>query len=73
MITRRLDTTSTFLCNATAACPAVFKLDDGDYAIIGTKVTNDLKPHLPDGSGCADYEEIVRVPRATFENAATNL
>lgn len=73
MITRRLDTNFPFECNATAACPAIFQLDDGDFAIIGTTVTDKLKPELPDGSGCAKHEDIVRVPRETFEDAVKNL
>lgn len=73
MIARRLDITSPLECNATAACPAIFKLDDGDYAIIGASVTDEVKPHLPLGSGCSPHESIVRVPRVTFEDAVKNL
>jgi len=72
MISRRLDTTA-LQCYATAACPAIFELDDGDFAVIGAEVTEGMKPHLPKGSGCADYERIVRLPRATFEDAVRNL
>ena len=73
MISRRLDITSPRQCNATAACPAIFKLDDGDFAIIGSNVTEEVRPHLPTGSGCAEHENIVRVPKATFEDAVKNL
>jgi hypothetical protein len=34
MIARRLDITSPLECNATAACPTIFKLDD--YLLAGT-------------------------------------
>jgi len=72
MILQRLDITSPLQCSSTAACPAIFRLDDGNYAIIGTEDTASIKPHLPKGSGCADHERIVRVPRETFEDAAKN-
>lgn len=73
MITRRLDLAPNPLCQATTACPAVFQLDDGNIAIIGTDVTEDVKPHLPKGSGCASHERIVRIPKLVLEAATENL
>lgn len=69
MITRRLDRSPNPLCQSTTACPAIFELDDGNIAIIGTDVTTALKPYLPEGSGCADHERITRVPKTVFLDA----
>lgn len=70
---RRIDITAEQLCNNTAACPAVFENADGDFLIIGTESTNEVIPHLPIGSGCADYERVIKVPRAVILDAAKNL
>ena len=73
MIARRLDKTSQVECYATSACPAIFQLEDGNIAIIGSEVTKLLKPHLPEGSGCADHEMIVKIPREIFQDAIKHL
>ena len=72
MIARRLDTLPNPLCQSTTACPAIFELEDGDFAIIGTDATSSLKEHLPPGSGCANHESIVRIPRVVFLGAVEN-
>jgi hypothetical protein len=72
MIVRRLDTSPNPLCQSTSACPAFFELDDGNFAIIGATATEKIKPHLPDGSGCADHEAIIKVPRSVFLDAVKN-
>ena len=53
-------------CNTNATCPDVFELPDGDFAVIGTDVTAELAGRLPEGSGCAGHERIVRIPRAVM-------
>jgi len=70
MIKRRLDTS--YRCDTTAACPAVFELDNGDFAIIGTASTKTIKPVFPEGSGCAQHEEIITVPKAVFREAVAS-
>lgn len=44
-------------------CPDLFEMTDGDFAIIGIDVTDDVVPHLPPSAGCGPDERIVRVPR----------
>ena len=54
-------------------CPDVFELDDGDFAIIGRRVTKELKSHLPNDASCGSDEEIVILPRKVFMNAAKDV
>ena len=68
-ITRRLNTRR---CVTNGTCPAIFELDDGRIAIIGT-VAPHLTPHLPAGSGVGPDEDIVIVPRDVLTSAARNL
>lgn len=53
-------------CSNEWGCPAVFELPDGQFAIIGTDRTEELRSQLPPGAGCAPHERIVVVPRETL-------
>jgi hypothetical protein len=49
--------------------PDILELDDGDFAVIGVDITEELgRNPLPDAK-CAPSERIVRVPRVTFISA----
>ncbi|MEV5609601.1 hypothetical protein [Streptomyces sp. NPDC052225] len=50
-------------------CPDVFELSDGNFAVIGTEATADLRNELPADAGVADYERIVIVNRETLVRA----
>ncbi|WP_327661147.1 MULTISPECIES: hypothetical protein [unclassified Streptomyces] len=52
-----------------ANCPDLFELSDGNFAVIGTEATADLKDELPSDAGVADYERIVIVSRETLVRA----
>lgn len=60
-------------CVACNNCPDVFELEDGDFAVIGFDVTNELAKRLPGDAGCGPGERIVRVPRAVFEAACRDI
>lgn len=53
-------------CSTNVTCPAVFRLEDGNFAVIGTHRTEELRPHLPADAGVADYERIVIIPKAVM-------
>jgi hypothetical protein len=53
-------------CVACNNCPDLFELDDGDFAVIGFDVTEELADRLPDDAGCGPAERIVRIPRAVL-------
>ena len=49
-------------CRSTFACPDIWELDDGDFAVIGTDITEHADK-LPPTAGCAKNERMVRIPR----------
>ena len=59
-------------CQNTAACPDIFELTDGDFAIIGSDITNEAGK-LPADAGCAPHERIVRIPRKLLVHAKANI
>ncbi|SNY62731.1 hypothetical protein SAMN05421748_1243 [Paractinoplanes atraurantiacus] len=52
------------LSNAT--CPDIFELSNGDFAVIGTDMTQTLDGILPADAARADHERIVVVSRETL-------
>jgi hypothetical protein len=59
-------------CFKTAGCPDLFELGDGDFAIIGSDIT-DQAGNLPSDAGCAPHERIIRVPRSLLVNAKADI
>jgi hypothetical protein len=57
-------------CSGCHGCPDILELDNGDFAIIGTDIT-EFARELPAWAGCAAYERIVRIPRQTLVLART--
>jgi hypothetical protein len=41
-------------------------MESGDFAIIGTDITDEAVSFLPPGSGCGPKERVVRIPRKTL-------
>ena len=73
MFVRRLGTGATVKqCQSTFACPGIWELADGDFAVIGADLTA-LAGDLPPGSGCASTERIVRVPRELLIRARRDI
>jgi hypothetical protein len=56
-----------------ATCPDIFELSSGDFAVIGTDVTEELEALLPADAGRADYERIVVVSRETLVAARRDI
>lgn len=54
-------------------CPDIWELEDGSFAVIGRRKTAELKGLLPPTAGCADYEEIVVIPRGTLLAAKNDI
>jgi hypothetical protein len=72
MFVRRLGPERNVECSGCHGCPDILELEDGDFAVIGADIT-DFAPQLPDGTGCAAGERIVRLPRATLLLAIPHL
>lgn len=74
MILRKLGPpTDAALCVSGHACPDLFELTTGDFAIIGADITQEASACLPPGSGCSPQERIVRVPRRTLVLARADI
>ena len=60
-------------CSGCDGCPDIWELMNGDFAIIGTDITDIAIPHLPPTAGCGPDERIVRLPRNLLLNAKRNI
>lgn len=54
---------------ALQGCPDIFELENGDFAIIGSDVTSQVKCKLPPGATCGPDERIIAIPRTTLIRA----
>ena len=50
-------------CQGGCSCPGILELTGGDFAVIGSDITEEATGKLPDGSGCGPGERVVRIPR----------
>lgn len=73
MFLKRLGSDSYVACSDTAGCPDIWELNDGDFAIIGTDITDDAKAKLPVTAGCASGERIIRLPRRVLVSAKQDI
>jgi hypothetical protein len=51
---------------AASGCPDIFELESGDFAIIGSDITEILREHLPASASCGPDERIIQLPRKTL-------
>lgn len=61
------------LSQAAMNCPDVWELDNGDFAVIGIEMTEELAPRLPPTASCGPDERIVRVPRRILVDARADI
>ncbi len=54
-------------------CPDIFELDTGDFAIIGTTKTHEIRQGLPEDARLASYESIVVIPRFLMVSAKPDI
>ncbi|GAA2714937.1 hypothetical protein Apa02nite_096790 [Actinoplanes palleronii] len=54
-------------------CPDIFQLADGNFAVIGTNRTEELRSQLPADAGIAPYENLVVISRETLMAAVKDL
>jgi hypothetical protein len=52
-----------------AGCPDIWELEDGSFAVIGARRTEELGGLLPQTASCGQDEEIVLIPRKTLIGA----
>lgn len=51
---------------AASGCPDIFELETGDFAIIGSDITERANQHLPPTASCGPDERIIQIPRKTL-------
>jgi hypothetical protein len=44
-------------------CPDLWELEDGNIAVIGIRITDQIRGRLPSSAGCGPDEEVVLLPR----------
>lgn len=58
---------------ALSGCPDILELETGDFAIIGTDITESSAKHLPPSTSCGPDERIIRIPRKTLVLAKSDI
>ena len=69
----KITSDSRALCSGGANCPAILEMESGDFAVIGTDITNEAREKLLVGSGCGPAERIVQIPRGTLVRARAEI
>jgi hypothetical protein len=54
---------------ALSGCPDILELENGDFAIIGTDITEAARERMFITASCGPDERVVRIPRATLIGA----
>jgi hypothetical protein len=62
-IARRLGRSPRERCDTDCGCPDLFELADGNFAVIGTDLTDEIIKQLPADAGVGTHERIVVVRR----------
>ncbi len=73
MFTRILGFDSPARCQGGSSCPNILELEGGDFAVIGSDITQESKGKLPSGAGCGPEERIVRIPRKILVHARQDI
>ena len=61
-----INESGTAACAGGCNCPDILLMESGDYAVIGTDITDEVRGKLLPGSGCGPGERVVQVPRRIF-------
>ena len=59
-------------CYGCFGCPDIWEMEDGDFAVIGTDITEHAGK-LPPTAGCAPNERMVRIPRRLLIHAKAHI
>ena len=54
-------------------CPDIWETESGDFAVIGIRITESSKDHLPPTANCGPDEEIVLIPRTLLMGAKADI
>jgi hypothetical protein len=73
MFLRRLGQEAINLCPGGHHCSQVLETVDGDFAAVGSLITEEAIKAMPPGPGIGPTEGVVRVPRAVMIAAAIDI
>jgi len=73
MFIRKLGPSVPVLCSGGHSCPDILELESGDFAVIGSDITDLSADKLPPGCGCGPGERVVRIPRKTLVEARSDI
>lgn len=59
--------------SALRGCPDILELESGDFAIIGSDITDQAANKLPPTASCGPDERIIRIPRKTLVLAKSDI
>ena len=63
MFIRRLGQKGQNQCSTGARCPQILEMADGDFAGVGTDITNEAALAMLPGPGIGSNERVIRIPR----------
>jgi hypothetical protein len=55
------------------SCPDIWELDNGDFVVIGSNLTQAYAGRLPEGVSVDSHETLVVVPRGTLLSAKADI
>jgi hypothetical protein len=59
--------------SAAQGCPDILELESGDFAVIGSDITELSAKHLPPTVSCGPDERVIRIPRKTLVLAKSDI
>jgi hypothetical protein len=66
MFIKRLGGNKQNLCEGGYHCPQILEMENHDFAVVGTDITDEAIPAMPPGAGVGPKERVIRVPRQVF-------
>jgi len=72
-VVRRLGRSPVERCASNVACPDLFELSDGRFAVIGIDMTDELAPLRPADAGVGPDERIIVVSRQVLIDAKSGI
>jgi len=73
MFLKRLGGNGANLCESGYHCPQILEMADGDFAAVGTDMTETALPAMPPGPGVGPQERVVRIPRKVMVGARAEI
>lgn len=73
MFTKRLGQIGQHQCSTGAQCPQILEMVDGNYAVVGTLITNEAIKSMPPGPGIGPNEGVVKIPRTVLVSARAEI